>query len=54
MDPKDQKDVETASEPQVDTSIELKDSDLDTVTGGLLSIGGAAAPIGDSCITSLG
>ncbi len=54
MDQKDQKNTEAASEPQVETSAELQDKDLDVVTGGLISGGGVGAPIGDTCITSIG
>jgi hypothetical protein len=57
MDPKDHKGADAASEHQVDASVEVDDSDLDVVTGGLFrGATGPTEPTGptDPCITSIG
>jgi hypothetical protein len=54
MDQKDQKNADTAAEPHVETLVELEDGDLEVVTGGMISGGGAAAPDKPVCITSIG
>jgi len=56
MDQKDQKNADAASEPQVETLLEIEDGDLDVVTGGLISHGPTdpTDPTKPVCITSIG
>jgi hypothetical protein len=50
MDEKDQKNAETASEPQVE-ALAIEDGDLEVVTGGMIS--GVVEDPNKPCVTSI-